>query len=188
MKTLELFNLPDHFSLANRDQENALTLSSPALEAMQDFRHQLPLTIEPGTSLEEARAIFHRAHVKLKLVINNTGEILGLLTLADISKYKEMKMQADGHDRQLLTVNDMMTPVSQLKAVDYQSLEHATVGRLLNTLQYVGLQYCLVTNEQRDQLIGIISADDVAARVHAPISIRKAPSFADLFAELHVEG
>lgn len=187
MKTLNIFGLENSISIADRDQTLALTLSSPALLALQDFRQAQPMTIDDNTPLEEARAVFHRAHVKLKLALDRAGNITGILVPGHLSKQNELLKQADGFDRKQLTVKDLMIPVQALEALDIDQLQHATVANLLNTLQVNGLQYCLVTNTTHSSLIGLISAEELASRVHAPIKLRRAPSFVELFTELHVE-
>lgn len=186
MKTLEIFALENSITIADREQTHALSLSAPALMAVKDFRHSRPLTIDEDTPLEQARVIFHRAHANLKLVTNDHGQFSGILVSGHLSKHNELLKQSAGFDRAQLTVKELMLPIQAMEALDITQLQHATIANLLNTLQVNGLPYCLVTDAEHNTLIGLISAEELASQVHAPIKLRRAPSFAQLFSELHV--
>lgn len=158
-------------------------LESPATEILTDFNRQTPLMLEQGTSIDEAREMMRKTHVKLKLVIDAQEEFRGVISLEDLVSVKVMEaMSQTGLPRNELTVAHVMTPRSRLRAIDFDDFSHATVGDILATMQKYGEQHVLVVDTQRESVRGIVSANDIARRMHIPVVIsERANSFSDIY-------
>jgi DeoR family transcriptional regulator, catabolite repression regulator len=56
---------------------------------------------------------------------------------------------------------------------------------VLNTLQHNGEQHCLVIDTDSHHIRGVISASDIASRLHIPVHIEKAPTFLNIFDRMY---
>lgn len=158
-------------------------LESPATTILTDFSTQTPLMLEQGTSIDEAREMMRKTHVKLKLVIDASEEFRGVISLEDLVSLKVMEaLSQTGLPRQELTVAHVMTPKSRLRAIGFDDFSHATVGDILATMHRYGEQHVLVVDTQRESIRGIVSANDIARRMHIPVVIcERANSFSDIY-------
>jgi CBS domain-containing protein len=145
------------------------------------------MLLEQGTSLEEARALMRRAHVKLALIIRRDERFCGIVTASDLASIKVMRAAESARLRSAeLTVEDVMTPRARLHAVDSVTLKSATVGDVLETMKRFGDQHMLVVDSRTREICGLISASDIARCLHIPLNItEKANSFSDIYRELH---
>ena len=158
------------------------TLHSPAAEVFTDFTRQSPLMLEQTTTIADAREMMKRTHVKLKLVIDSNEAFQGVITLEDLMSAKVVQaMEKTGLSRFELTVKQVMTPKSALHAIDIRDFELASIGDIVATMQKYGDQHVLVVDTKRGSIRGIVSANDIARRMHVPIVINeRANSFSDI--------
>lgn len=158
------------------------TLHSPAAEVFPDFTRQNPLMLEQTTTIADAREMMKRTHVKLKLVIDSNEAFQGVITLEDLMSAKVVQaMEKSGLSRFELMVKQVMTPRSALHAIDIRDFELASIGDIVATMQKYGDQHVLVVDMKRGSIRGIVSANDIARRMHVPIIINeRANSFSDI--------
>lgn len=158
------------------------TLHSPAAEVFTDFTRQNPLMLEQSTSIADAREMMKRTHVKLKLVIDSNEAFHGVITLEDLMSAKVVQaMEKTGLSRFELTVKQVMTPRSALHAIDIRDFELASIGDIVATMKKYGDQHVLVVDMKLGSIRGIVSANDIARRMHVPIIINeRANSFSDI--------
>ena len=159
------------------------SLHSRATEVFTDFTTQNPMMLEQNTSIEDAREMMRRTHVKLKLVIDMHETFRGVITLEDLESAKVIKeMENHGLRCHELTVAHVMTPRSALRAIDSRDFVNATIGDVLATMKKYGEQHVLVVDTQRGSIRGIVSASNIARKMHAPITIsERANSFSDIY-------
>ena len=69
--------------LTNRDLRFETDLERPIADLMT---HENLVTVPPGTTLEEAKALLHRHRIEKLLVVDDGGNLQGLLTVKDIQK------------------------------------------------------------------------------------------------------
>lgn len=69
--------------LTNRDLRFETNLQKPISELMT--RENL-VTVRPGTTLEEAKAMLHKHRIEKLLVVDDEGNLTGLITVKDIQK------------------------------------------------------------------------------------------------------
>lgn len=124
-----------------------VTLESPALEVMTDFKQVPALTIEPEASIEAANAEMIRRGVRLLFVTDRQDRLLGLITATDIlSEQVVLAMQARGVSRQEVLVREIFTPLESLEAIDMEQVHGAKVGHVLSTLKQTGRQHAIVVD------------------------------------------
>jgi CBS domain-containing protein len=158
------------------------SLHSRATEAFTDFTKQNPLMLEQNTSIDHAREIMNRTHVRLQLVVDAQETFRGVITLEDLMSPKVITAKENSRLMQHeLTVSQVMTPRSALRAIDSRDFATAKIGDIVATMKKYGEQYVLVVDSVRGSIRGIVSASDIARKMHVPIVIsERANSFSDI--------
>lgn len=163
----------------------ALELNSPALRVFTDFAEHNPLSVDVYDSVVQAEAQMRKTHVHLKLVLNQHDKLVGLLDDHDVTEDRIMAFTVKGKPREEVAVGDLMRPIATLFALDYEELASATVEHIVHTLRDEGLQHCLVVDHKVHRVRGIVSARDIARRLHIPLNIQNRLSFIDIFNALN---
>jgi IMP dehydrogenase len=84
--------------ITNRDTRFETNLDQPVANVMTP-RERL-VTVREGTSLEDAKALMHRHRLERVLVLKESGELYGLITVKDILKSTEHPLACkDSHGR-----------------------------------------------------------------------------------------
>ena len=185
MKKLQMFSLDSVDHLVQPDEVVRVTVESPAVLIFTDFNKSQPLVIDSQTKATEAEHEMRKAHVKLKFVVDQSLEVIGVVSFQDLSSEAVIKMVASGVSRSKLLVNDLMRERSTLRSIEISDLEQATVGDVIHTLQENGEQHCLVIDHSKHHIRGLISASDIARRLHLPVIIEQTPTFVSIFKSLH---
>lgn len=91
-----------------------------------------------------------------------------------------------GVERQYLTVKDIMTPVVRLNGIYRKDLEKSRVRDLLDVLEFEGQHYLLILDD-RNEVCGLVSAEEISHRLGQPIHIEPVVhNFSDVFSALNV--
>ncbi|WP_438970618.1 CBS domain-containing protein [Methylophaga sp.] len=181
MKKILLTPLDNVEHLVQPEDFNEITTASPALTIFTDFKQHLPLVIDADTPAMQADYLMKKAHVRLKLVVDKDRELIGTISLQELNEQYIQILQNQGVDRADISVRDLMIPRSQQKVVHYQQLVDATIDDVLDALQKNGTLHCLVVDTEQHQIRGIISASDIARRLHIPVEIATPTTFVDIF-------
>ena len=181
MRILTLHNVNDFEHLDRPDTYRGVSLASPALDILTDFRLSMPFVVESSINVLETEAMMKRAHVRLKFVIDKDERFLGIVTVSDLSKDNLQKYLDAGFQLEDITASQVMTPRSALKAFDYDELAEASIGDLLTSLQLTNLHHCLVKEKSTGMIRGLISASDFAKKMNIPMPYEGTPSFITLY-------
>lgn len=186
MKPLEIFKLETIDKLLYPDNLSDLTLDSSALHILTDFERHKPLVLEADTSLIVAEQLMRKAHVRLKLIIDADGRLVGLLSAAQVFGELPIQIISEGTLKSDITVSQLMQPRKSLSCLDFHQLSNASIGEVVNILQAEGIQHCLVVDHREHHIRGVVSAGDIARRLHIDVPItQKATSFIDIFNALN---
>lgn len=184
MKTLNLYNTEAIDTLVWPQEEYALTVKTPALSILTDFRQHTPRVIDANVKALDLENLMKRSHVKMKIVLDSNEKFLGVVSLNDLSEENILKKVDKNTSRQELLVSDFMHHRSTLKCFDYHELSKATVGDVLEAQKNNHQQHCLVIDRERHEIRGLISARDVARLIKRSVDIDNHLSFELLFSEL----
>jgi predicted transcriptional regulator len=184
MNNLQFHPLDTVDQLVRPDDYQHFDLSSSALELLTDFTRVNPLVIDSDTLAEDAEKLMLKTHVKLKVVINSDSEFIGLISYDNISAQNIMRLVASGIARKDIKVADLMMDRSAIKALDYKDISKASIGDVVEALKSKGVQHCLVVDSESHHIRGLISASDIARKLHLSIPIYKQPSFIEIFNEI----
>lgn len=185
MKKLSFYDTETVAELAWPQTNQKITKRSPATQVFTDFNQHKPLVIEASMSALEAEKLMQQSHVRLKLVVDDNGHFLGVISLDDLGTQEVMKKLSEGYQREELFVADFMRPRSVLKAFSYADISMATIGDIINSLQGSGQQHALVIDREHHKIRGIISSSDIARKLQLPIDIDNKSSFAHIFAAVN---
>ena len=165
-------------------------LDSPAIEVMTDLRQVAAATIRADATIAQANRAMITRGVRLLLVVDVTGTVLGLITARDIVGEKPVNLLYETHGKHReLTVADLMVRQNAIDVLDIDVVRHVEVGHVIATLKDVGRQHALVVD--RDPLTheefvrGIFSATQIGRQLGMPIAtFEVAHTFAEIEAEL----
>jgi CBS domain containing-hemolysin-like protein len=187
MKRFNLYQLEAVDKLAHPDLTSGITLDSPALSVMTDFKYQEPLVADSHDRACDIEQSMLQAHVRMKLVVNQDNEFLGLVSLDDLNAQEILKRVAKGAHREELSAGDFMRPKDSLRALDYHELRQATIRDIVQTLKDNEYQHYLVVDRKEHKIRGVISASDLARKLRLDININSRSSFVNVYAALYPE-
>jgi CBS domain containing-hemolysin-like protein len=180
MKTLQLIPLDNALHLDQPKEKEPLTLRSPALSFFTDFTQVTPLVIDSDTSAVDTLQTMKKTHVRLKLVINQSDEVVGIVSADDLKERKIIQKMNKGDKRQDVSVKELMIPTEKLKVLSYEEIANCNISAIIDTLKSLGQQHCLVVDKQSNTIRGLFSVSDISRKLYISIDIYDAPSFLKL--------
>lgn len=182
MKDLAVFSLAVNDHLAQPEDLEEINANTPALAILTDFRTYKPVMLDSHLEAIEALEGMLAEDVKIKLVADGSKEFVGVISLDDLAHHnmllKQMALYLK-HDE--LLVSDLMHSRAEIRAVDFDQFQKATVGDLVSTLKKTHQEYLLVVDKEAHHIRGIVSAREIARRLHTPVEIEKELTFMDIF-------
>ncbi|WP_133471649.1 CBS domain-containing protein [Paraglaciecola marina] len=166
----------DGYEISRKSLITPLQLDSPAIEIMANFSNNTALMLFDDMSVEQATSLLKNTHMSKALVRNDQEQFLGMVTLADLQSSRVLSTANQlGVPRSELTVAHLMTPKAGCTGLQLQSVMTSTIGDVLETMEEVGTLYLLVVSGVSKEIIGMISAIDIAKTLHMPIQITPKP-------------
>lgn len=186
--SLSTFRFPQGTSIAQAQppQHALVTTLSPALSVMTDLTQIRAATVPPGLTLAQTELSMIHQGVRLLFVVNNQLSVDGIITSGDLHGERPMRqVHQRGIKYESLTVTDVMTPLSEINAIDYGALKHATVAKVVDTLLNSSQPHLLVIEHASDtapvRIRGIISKTQVERQLGTQLQSREiANSFAEI--------
>ena len=141
-------------------------LDSPATTVMTDFKFVHPVTISEDVPIDVALQRMKTAGVRLLLVINDTDEIVGVVTAQDIMGEKPIKIVEETRvQRSQIKVSTIMTPQQHIEVLNMMSVRNAEVGHIIETLRQLERQHILVVEVDSDgaqRVVGMFSTSHIS--------------------------
>jgi len=142
-----------------------VVIDDPALDVMTDFNRVTAVVIRPTDGVDDALARMKQRKVRSLLVIDNDRVVVGLITATDVLGEKPMRLVESHQMRhEDILVQDVMTPIHKLEAIDISVVRTSKVGHILATLQKSGRQHTLVI-ETDGRIRGMFSATQIARQL-----------------------
>lgn len=158
-------------------------MDSPAREVMTDLRRVRAVTIAPDATIELAQQRMMHARVRLLLVADADGAVLGLLTARDLLGEKPVRAAvADGVARNAVRVERVMVRSAHVEVLDLAEVERSSVGDMIKTLRDAGRQHALVLEPGRPPLVrGLFSMTQIGRQLGVSLEASDRPqSFAEV--------
>ena len=133
--------------------------SDPAIYAITDFTREHPVTVDEERHIDAALEDMIRFGVRAMLVMREL-RIVGLITSYDIQGERPLQfLQTSTYRRhQDIRVGHIMTPWDKLMALDWDGIQSARAGELLQTLDEAGLTHLLVIERGKKNASPIVRA------------------------------
>ncbi len=178
---IKTLSLKDYTRLSKPDTD-ILSLDSPASAIVTSFEFTKPLALELDVGINQALLMMKKAHVRSVIVMDGTEQFKGIISVSDLESRKVLSIaQSLGQRRDELTIADVMTPSTKLTGLSMQQVANSSIGDVLKTLQDVGSQHMLVVKPEEQRICGIISASDIARKLHIAVDItERATSFKEV--------
>lgn len=163
---------------------------SPAIEVMTDLQRISAATTTPDATLAQATQTMVARSVRLLLVTDPLGEILGLITARDTMGDRPIKfIQEHGGKHADLKVRDCMTPIESVQVLAMSDVLRAEVGHIVATLESVGRQHAMVVDidhlSGEETVRGIFSISQIGRQLGVPLQqFEVATTFAEIRATL----
>lgn len=167
-----------------------VSCDSPALDVMTDLTRVKAVTVAPDVPIDTALQKMIHAEVRLLLVTDSDGTLLGLITARDIMGEKPVSLIAKtrmAHGEVL--VEHIMTPQEKIHVLRLDDVAKARVGDLILTLKEASTQHTLVVEKtalgQGEIVRGIVSTTQIGKQLGVDIQpTGKVQSFGELEAVL----
>lgn len=158
------------------------SLESRAIQFFTDFYHIEPLVIESTVSALDARNTMIKTHVRLKIVVDDQGHFLGVVSAGDLTEQK-IVAQANLTQSRIdeVSVTELMVRKTDLLALSIEEVIHASIGDVVSFLKDNHQQHCLVIDTTMHQIRGIFSSSDISRKLCLPINIHEQSSFSHVY-------
>jgi hypothetical protein len=137
------------------------SLTDPAMKHLTDLRRGACVKVDPRDAIAPTLHVMQRAGVHMAFVSGVRGELVGLVTANDLQGERPMlRAMSDHVSVEELTLEQLMSPLSQWQVVDAWQVEHCRLGNVAATMRRHGLPYLLVVErkEQTTEVLGMFSA------------------------------
>lgn len=167
-----------------------VTLVDPALSGMTDLREITLLTVKMTTPLVNARARMIEGRVRMLLVTDAEGIVMGLITARDTDSDRAEKiMEKAGLKEEDLNVADVMTLKGKIQAVTIEDVEKASIGDIILTIKKAGRQHALVVGKDEESgtnaVRGIFSLSSLARQLGIDVgTAQKSTTYDDIADQL----
>lgn len=152
-----------------------VALDDPAILLMTDFERVTPITVSPTLSIQTTNDRMIDYGVRLLFVIDDKHIFQGLITADDILGERPIKhIQQHGGNFNEIIVGDIMTTQYQLEVIDFDNLNRASVGEIVETMRMFNRQHALVVEKESDHsaIRGLLST----TRIGQQLGINVEPS------------
>jgi CBS domain-containing protein len=130
---------------------NLIKLTDPAIDAMNDFSRQYPVTVDEDRQIGAALTDMARLGVRSLLVVNEL-QVVGLITSYDIEGERPIQYIQQFHDvrRNDVQVGQVMTRWHDLVTLNWSAVRTARVTDVLQALRDTHLMHLLVVETATD--------------------------------------
>ena len=174
--SLPTFRFPEDTCIAQAQPEigRPVELESDALLVMTDLTQVKAATVDPSASLHVAERMMIQQGVRMLFVVSKFPCIEGLITTTDLLGEKPMRLINKRNIRhEDLCVQDVMTALPKLDALDFDQLKASTVGDLVETFKHIGRNHMLVVESSSShsfsRIRGVLSRAQLERQLGAPI-------------------
>lgn len=181
MTNLTLHSVSDINELAWPEALNKVTLDSPATAFFTDFTISEPLVIKSDVKADTAHKVMLKTHVRLKLVVDDHKQFIGVITSEDLTEQKLMQAVTTMKHNDVM-VTDLMTRKQDLLALELSEVRECSIGDVVDFLKNNHRQHCLVIDGRTHKIRGIFSASDISRKLKLPVNIHEQSSFYKVFA------
>jgi CBS domain-containing protein len=144
-------------------------LDDPAISVFTDFNYNRPPLVSPEVSIDAALNKMKLLAVRLLLVVDDDGIVIGQIMARDIMGDAPVRLaKANGRSHNEMTVAMLMTPRQDIKVVDWSHVKDAKIGHIVATMHELECYHLPVTENGRVR--GIFSVMDISRHLGFDVS------------------
>ena len=169
---LAFHNMPVGAGYARPEQSfpGGLSVDSPALAAMTDLRRITALTVERTNTLAATRERMKKLGVRMLLVTDAVGAVMGIITVTDLDSGRPEKIAAKtGEQPEELLVQDIMTLRGRIEVLRLRDVSQASVGQVLNSMRQTDRRHALILDggegDRAAEICGIFSLTRLCGQI-----------------------
>jgi len=158
------------YSRPEQSFPGGLGVDSPALAAMTDLRRITALTVERTNTLAATRERMKKLGVRMLLVTDAVGAVMGIITVTDLDSGRPEKIAAKtGEQPEELLVQDIMTLRGKIEVLRLQDVSQASVGQVLNSMRHTDRRHALILDggegDRGAEICGIFSLTRLCGQI-----------------------
>jgi CBS domain-containing protein len=156
-------------------------MNESAMLVFTDFARTRPVTTSVNTAIDEALRVMKTAGVRLLLVTDDEGAVIGQVGVDEILGDEPIKLQQTTRmDRSEIMVSAVMMPLSQIRVMEWSHMKDAKVGHIVATLHQMEKRHLLVVEAGR--IRGLFSASQITRQTGREVMETALPahSFAEI--------
>lgn len=138
------------------EQRSEIRVDDEAILLMTDFNNCKLFSVSSTELMDFANAKMIHCGVRLLFVSDNETDLLGIITAEDILGDRPINYisQHKGGRGDIL-VRDIMTPITQLEAVNIRQVERSSIGDIVKTIQNHGRQHIVVYEQDETRAVTV---------------------------------
>ena len=149
MKNLSVFALAANDHLVQPEEFSDVQANTSALAILTDFRSHKPHMVDSHLEATEALEVMLAEDVKTKIVVDDSKEFIGVISVDDLADHNMLLKQMALHaKRDELLVRDLMHPRAEIRAIDFEQFITCSVGDVVSTLKKSHQEYLLVVDKE----------------------------------------
>ena len=151
-----------------------ITMDDSAIDAMTDLNCICAITIAAGDGVSDAEYKMKMHQIKMLFVIDHNEHVIGLITYSDISGQKILGSEKElGIPASEMCILDIMTGIDNIDIIEYNKVDKAKVGDIVETLTQLNRQHLLVLENDlgKHSIRGIFSSTQIGRQLDMTLEI-----------------
>lgn len=189
IRTIPLVSIQSGVTLASPTRVTPnISENDPAVVVMTDFTDIVPVTINANAALHEALDKMKANGVRLLLVTDDSGAVVGVITAYDIQSEKPVQYgSANEIPVNRILTGMLMTPLEDTPAFDFEFIKQTLVRHVITTMKELNRPHTLVIEDgDRPCIRGVFSTSNISRMLGRPVyqPLHAAHSLADIQHEI----
>jgi predicted transcriptional regulator len=139
-------------------------MNESAMQVFIDYSRIKPEVTATDVSIDIAHAMMRESGVCLLLVTDELGAVVGVLTGDECFGDIPVKLAQSSHiNHSKILVGMVMTPLSDIKVMEWSHMKDACVGHIVATLHQLESPYLLVVDHGK--IRGVFAASQIAKQI-----------------------
>lgn len=150
-------------------------MNEPAVLVFTDFSRIKPVVTAADVPIDIALKMMKAAGVRLLLVVDDTDAVIGQVTADEILGDEPIRLQQTSRmDRSEILVREVMTPLADIRVLEWPHMKDVTVGHIVATLHQMERQHLLVVEKSRVR--GLFSASQITKQTGQEVTETVVPA------------
>lgn len=139
-------------------QHRLVRRSDSAVRVMTDFTASPAFTVSADCGIDDVLDEMFRRGVRALIALDEDEAVVGLVTSYDIQGVRtQQRLEADpARRREEVTVREILTPCGECPSLEWQWVESACIGDVLEIFRSTGAPYLIVLEASHESTPGLL--------------------------------